>query len=139
MGSNNQAGVRIAGFKDNCYGVVKVVIQRCKIHESRDGSISWDDGGHPAGPNGINFEEAGGNHVIRYNEIYGSNNHYFMDGIGGGDNFTKSGFTRSDMDIYGNRISMVYDDGIEAEGANVNCRIWNNFLDNTFHGDSKCY
>src|SRR6185436_3214556 len=56
---------------------------------------------------------------------------------GGGDNFTKSGFTRSDMDIYGNRITMVYDDGIEAEGANMNCRIWNNFLDNTFTGISS--
>jgi hypothetical protein len=137
MGSNNQAGIRIAGFKDNCYGVTKVVIQRCRIHESRANSNSWDNGGHPAGPNGINFEEAGGNHVIRYNEIYGNDNHYFMDGIGGGDNFTKSGFTRSDMDIYGNRITMVYDDGIEAEGANMNCRIWNNFLDNTFTGISN--
>jgi hypothetical protein len=137
MGTNSQAGVRIAGFKDNCYGVVKVVIQRCRIHESRANSNSWDNGGHPIGPNGINFEEAGGNHVIRYNEIYGNASHYFMDGIGGGDNFTKSGFTRSDMDIYGNRITMVYDDAIEAEGANMNCRIWNNFLDNTFTGISN--
>jgi hypothetical protein len=40
----------------------------------------------------------------------------------------------SDSDIYGNRISHVWDDAIEAEGANRNVRIWSNYIDNTFVG-----
>ena len=51
-----------------------------------------------------------------------------MDGIGGGDNFSTAGFPWADSDIYGNRVSEVYDDAIEAEGANRNVRIWGNQL-----------
>lgn len=55
-----------------------------------------------------------------------------MDGIGGADNFSTKGFPWADSDIYGNRISHVYDDAIEAEGANRNVRIWGNYLDRVF-------
>lgn len=135
MGSNNQAAVRTKGFSYNALGITKIIIQRNRIHDSRDNSNSWDDGGHPLGPNGINFEHAGGNHVIRYNEIYTTvAGKKFMDGIGGADNFTFDGFPNSNTDIYGNIIKNVYDDAIESEGGNCNVRIWGNFSDDTFTG-----
>jgi hypothetical protein len=133
-GSNNQAAVRIKGFSYDATHVERIIIQRNKIHHPRDDSNSWDDGGHPLGPNGINFEHAGGNHVIRFNEIYSDTAHYFMDGIGGADNFTFDGFPNANSDIYGNSISSCYDDGIESEGGNCNVRIWNNFTNYTFTG-----
>lgn len=131
-GSNNQAAIRVKGFSYEATRVERIVIQRNKIHHPRDNSNSWDDGGHPLGPNGINFEHAGGNHVIRYNEIYSDAGHYFMDGIGGADNFTFEGFPNANTDIYSNKISQCYDDGIESEGGNCNVRIWGNFTDYTF-------
>jgi hypothetical protein len=70
--------------------------------------------------------------VLRYNEIYSSVRHYFNDAIGAGENFSNKGFPNADSDVYGNRISQAYDDGIEAEGANRNVRIWGNYLDDTF-------
>ncbi|HEU0259480.1 MAG TPA: hypothetical protein VFR57_08705, partial [Burkholderiales bacterium] len=67
-----------------------------------------------------------------YNDIYSKNGKWFMDGIGGAENFSDAGFPFADSDIYGNRISQVYDDGIEAEGANRNVRIWKNWFDQVF-------
>jgi len=40
----------------------------------------------------------------------------------------------SDSDLYGNKISQAWDDGIESEGANRNVRIWGNYIDNTGTG-----
>jgi hypothetical protein len=135
MGSNNQAAVRTKGFSYNALNITRIVIQRNKIHDSRDNSNSWDAGGHPLGPNGINFEHAGGNHVIRYNEIYTTvAGKKFMDGIGGADNFTFDGFPNANSDIYGNSVKNVYDDAIESEGANCNVRIWGNYTEDTFTG-----
>jgi ribosomal protein L14 len=137
MNFDDQSAVRVRGFSYNGYGITRIVIQRNLIHDSRETTnLGWDANmRHPNGPTGINFEEAGGNNVFRYNEVYGSDDqHYFNDGIGGADNFTKSGFPRENTDIYGNKISRCWDDGIESEGSNCNVRIWGNFLDNTFTG-----
>jgi hypothetical protein len=54
--------------------------------------------------------------------------------IGGEDNFTKAGFPNADTDIYANYITHAWDDGIEAEGANENVRIWGNYIDRTAIG-----
>jgi hypothetical protein len=110
----------------------RVTIQRNKMHDPRYSANSWSDG-HPAGPQGVTISYCGGNHVIRHNEIYGGGKH-FNDGIGGEDNFSKTGFPNADSDIYGNRISNTWDDGIEAEGGNKNVRIWGNYMDNTATG-----
>jgi hypothetical protein len=113
----------------------RVVVQRNRIHSPRHSANPWQapDGPrlHPRGPQGVNFTRCGGNHVFRYNDIYSSNGNYYNDGIGGSDNFSFEGFPGTDSDIYGNRISHVYDDAIEAEGANRNVRIWGNYLDQT--------
>jgi len=111
----------------------RVVVQRNRIHHPRYGANSWS-WGHPAGPQAITYSHCGGNHVIRWNEIYSEDRRYFNDAIGGEDNFSDIGFPNSDSDIYGNRISHAWDDGIEAEGANRNVRIWGNYLDQTATG-----
>ena len=113
--------------------LTRVTIQRNKMHDPRYSANSWSDG-HPAGPQGITFSYCGGNHVIRHNEIYSTGGNRFNDGMGGEDNFSKTGFPNADSDIYGNRITGTWDDGIEAEGANENVRIWGNYMDRTATG-----
>lgn len=114
----------------------RIIIQGNTMRDPRHGSNPWRAGPgprkHPMGPQGVLFVRCGSNHVIRYNEIYAKNGKHFMDGLGGGDNFSVAGFPWADSDIYGNRISDVYDDGIEAEGGNRNVRIWGNYLDRVF-------
>jgi hypothetical protein len=113
--------------------LMRVTVQRNKIHDPRYSANSWSDG-HPAGPQAIAFAHCGGNHVFRHNDIYSTNGNYFEDIIGGEDNFTKAGFPNSDTDIYGNKLSHSWDDAIEAEGANENVRIWGNYIDRTAIG-----
>jgi PKD repeat protein len=118
----------------------RIIIQRNTIRDPRFGSNPWGPQSnpvHPWGPQPVVFTRCGTNHVIRYNDIYSKPNpqtgviNHFMDGIGGGDNFSTRGFPSADSDIYGNRISQVYDDAIESEGGNRNVRIWKNYLDRT--------
>jgi hypothetical protein len=111
----------------------RAVIQRNKLHHPRYGANSWDYG-HPLGPTAINFGFCGGNHVIRYNEIYSSDGKFFKDGMGGAGNFTANGFPVADTDIYGNRIMQAWDDAISSEGGNRNVRIWGNYIDQTAVG-----
>jgi hypothetical protein len=115
--------------------VKRIVIQRNRIHDPRCDANTWseprpDKGGnpHPIGPQGTFFWETGGNHVIRFNHIWGSEHHYYNDGIGGGQNNSLAGFPNCDSDIHGNIVENVWDDGIESEGGNANVRIWGNFL-----------
>jgi hypothetical protein len=128
-GADMDSGVRAICQTET---LTRVTIQRNRIHDPRYSANSWSDG-HPAGPQAVTFSYCGGNHVIRYNEIAGGSKH-FNDGIGGEDNFTKTGFPNADSDIYGNNISNTWDDGIEAEGGNKNVRIWGNYLNNTATG-----
>jgi hypothetical protein len=116
-----------------CPEVERVTIQRNRIHDPRHGANSWSQG-HPHGPQAITFSYCGGNHVIRDNEIRAGEGRKFNDAIGGEDNFSLAGFPNADSDIYRNRISGAWDDGIEAEGGNRNVRIWGNHIDDTATG-----
>ena len=111
----------------------RIVIQGNRIRDPRHGSNPWRSAAHgrkhPNGPMGVMFERCGRNHVIRYNDIGSANGNHYNDGISGSDNFSAAGFPWADSDIYANRISNVYDDAIEAEGANRNVRIWANHMD----------
>jgi hypothetical protein len=131
IGMDMEAGVRAACNKS--WQLERLIVQRNRIHHPRYGANSWS-WGHPAGPQAITLGYCGGNHVIRWNEIYSEDGHYFNDGIGGEDNFTATGFPNADTDIYGNRISHAWDDAIESEGGNRNVRIWGNYLDLTATG-----
>jgi hypothetical protein len=115
----------------------RVTVQRNIIRDPRFGAPTWATGGAPPGPHGIYFNNCGNNHVIRYNELYSTGGNHFADAMGGSNNSTADsagfaasrGFPWADSDIHGNRISFARDDGIEAEGANRNVRIWGNYLD----------
>jgi len=124
--------------------IERVIIQRCQIHHPRYDTNSWAEyrvemdperkkkDWHPLGAQGVTMYNTGGNHVMRYNEIWSDEEHYYNDILGGGNNFSAAGFPNRDSDIYGNRLMHCWDDGIEAEGANCNVRIWGNYIDHTF-------
>jgi hypothetical protein len=125
--------------------VKRIIIQNNKLHDPRYGSNSWKEYRtflktfHPIGANAIGFNADDGQLVIRNNEIYSSADKYFMDGLGGGENFSfKSGFPGPNSDIYGNQISNCWDDAIESEGMNQNVRVYNNYIDLSYvaHGVS---
>lgn len=131
-GVNMDSAIYSKGKKKS---VKRIVVQRNRIHHPRSNSNAWDEyrrsfrSRHPRGPQAITFWNTGGNHVIRYNDIFSDSAHKFNDCIGAGTNFSDVGFPYRDTDIYGNRISHCWDDAIEAEGGNMNVRIWNNFMD----------
>jgi len=108
-----------------------LVLQRNLIEYPRSGSNDWESG-HPDGPQGISLIDSRGNNIIRYNTIRSTDDHGFNDGIGGGSNFSFKGSPNRDSDIYGNLISNCWDDAIESEGANMNVRIWSNYIHHTF-------
>jgi hypothetical protein len=114
----------------------RIIIQNNKIHHPRYGSNSWKEYRtlistyHPIGTNAVGFYADDGQLIIRNNDIYSYAGHYFNDGLGGSENFAyNSGFPGPDSDIYDNRISGCWDDGIETEGMNQNVRVFNNFID----------
>jgi hypothetical protein len=53
----------------------------------------------------------------------------YNDIIGFGENSSYEGAPAYDSDIYGNYLSNSWDDGIEAEGANRNVRVWGNYIE----------
>jgi hypothetical protein len=116
---------------DSTFQLQRTVIQNNVISNPRYGSNSWSSG-HPEGPQGISYWSCGANHVFRYNRITSTTGKYYNDIIGGGSNFSSAGFPFADTDIYGNHLANGYDDGIEAEGANRNVRIWGNYIDDTY-------
>ena len=124
-GVDYDAGVRC----EKVATLERVVVQRNKIHDPRYGANSWDSS-HPAGPQGMSFNYCGGNNVIRYNEVTSADyKHFYNDGIGGSDNYTREGFPNYDSDVYGNYVQGVMDDGLEIEGGNRNVRVWGNYID----------
>ncbi len=112
-------------------GAGGLILQRNLIEHPRSGSNDWESG-HPDGPQGITLQNSSGGNIIRYNEIRSTEDHGYNDGIGGSSNFSFKGSPNRDSDIYGNIIANCWDDAIESEGANMNVRIWGNYIDKTF-------
>jgi hypothetical protein len=112
-------------------GAGGLVLQRNLINYPRSGSNDWESG-HPDGPQGISLINSSGGNIIRYNEIRSTEDHGYNDGIGGASNFSFQGSPNRDSDIHGNIITNCWDDAIESEGANMNVRIWGNYIDKTF-------
>ena len=67
----------------------------------------------------------GSNHIIAYNSIS-----KVADGISPGASFLEGA---ANIDIYGNDIFNVTDDGIELDGAGANTRVWGNRIHNSGH------
>ncbi len=138
FGINLQAAISAPYRADH---IERLVIQNNKIHHPRSDANSWGEpranpGGdpfHPQGPYGLVFFDTKGNHVIRYNDFYTDDEHYFCDILGAGSNISFAGFPDKDSDIYGNCFERCWDDAIESEGANENVRIWGNTIDRAYH------
>jgi hypothetical protein len=120
-GGNTDSGIMAAT------GTANLTLQRNLIEHPRGASNDWESG-HPSGPQGISVFHSNGGNVIRHNEIWSTDDHGFNDGIGGGANFSDRGNMNRDSDIYGNLVRNVWDDALEIEGANMNVRIWGNYL-----------
>jgi hypothetical protein len=114
-------------------GAGRLTVQRNLIEHPRGASNDWETG-HPSGPQGVSLINSSGGNVIRYNDITSTEDHGFNDGIGGGSNFSREGSPNRDSDIYGNFIRNCWDDAIESEGANMNVRIWGNYLQLFYNG-----
>jgi len=112
-------------------GSGNLIIQRNLIENPRGGSNDWDTG-HPSGPQAISLFNSSGGNIIRYNDLLSTPDHSFNDVIGGGANFSNAGSPNRDSDIYGNILRSAHDDAIESEGANMNVRIWGNYIHDTF-------
>jgi hypothetical protein len=128
---NLEGGYDSGIFADD--GTYNLTIQRNLIDDPRGASNDWE-AGHPDGPQGVSVFQSNGGNVIRYNDIVSSEDHGYNDGIGGGENYSKTGNMNKDSDIYGNIIRNVWDDAIESEGANMNVRIWGNYIHFFFNG-----
>ena len=113
--------------------ISQIVVQDNVIRLPRGCANPWKEG-HPLGPQAISFVETEGNHVIRYNALTSDDAHRYNDVVGGGWNAGPRGAPYRDSDIYGNLVSHDNDDGIEAEGQNINVRIWGNLIADTFVG-----
>ncbi|HBC88709.1 MAG TPA: hypothetical protein DCZ94_17345 [Lentisphaeria bacterium] len=117
----------------------QIVVQRCSLHHPRSDSNSWREkqangNSHPRGPQGISFLGGQGEYVIRNNRIFSDLDHMFNDAMGEVHNFSYDGFPNRDSDINDNFVSHCWDDGLEIEGANMNVRVWNNYIDYTWDG-----
>jgi hypothetical protein len=89
----------------------------------------------------VSFRNAnGGGHVVRNNNLIDTTNNFpsgrYIDGIGGYRGAIPEAFVHKDSDIYNNYIEGIPDDAIEADGGNINVRIWNNTLKNNYVGIS---
>ncbi len=122
------------GYDSGIYaekGAGNIIIQRNLIETPRGCSNDWDTG-HPNGPQAVTLINSAGENIIRYNDLWSSPDHSFNDVIGGGSNFSYEGSPNRDSDIYGNIIRSSHDDAIESEGANMNVRIWGNYIHDTY-------
>ena len=114
-----------------CDTLQRLIVQRSKLHDPTFDGSNWYEPKHPThsmGPQCITLFNAGGNHVIRYNECWSDMEHMYNDIIGGGSNGSFRGSPGPDSDIYGNFVSHCWDDGLEVEGGSRNVRVWDNYI-----------
>lgn len=112
-------------------GAGNLIVQRNLIENPRGCSNNWETG-HPGGPQAVSLFNSTGGNIIRYNDFLSTPDHSFNDIFGGGRNFSWEGSPNRDSDIYGNIFRSAHDDAIESEGANMNVRIWGNYIHDVF-------
>jgi hypothetical protein len=84
----------------------------------------------------MNLSYTGGSNVIRYNDVIGSEAHWWNDAIEGAPNRDVIGGPHRDTDIYGNILAFSNDDGTELDGGQINVRFWGNWVDKALCGVS---
>ncbi len=105
----------------------KVRIERNYIHNPVVIALSWEFG-HPNGPTGISLSNNDGNNLIYNNQIIGSEEHWWNDGIEGEYNKYITGGPNKDTDIVANNIAFCNDDGMELDGGQKNVRVGYNYI-----------
>ena len=128
-GGNHSGGIDLAA------GATGVVVERCFIHAPRSRAHSWRYS-HPYGPMAIRLRDSGGNHVIRWNDLVGSDRHRFDDAIGGGNDFYELGTFNRESDVYGNFVAFANDDCLEIDGGQQNVRVFGNRFEAGYMGVS---
>lgn len=129
---NMRAGVRVSIQSR------QVVVEDNFIHSPLGTACSWKFG-HPTGPQGVIMGYAcSPNHVVRNNEIVGSEAHWWNDGIESCGNSFIDGGPYRDTDINGNVILCSQDDGTELDGGQINVRFWDNRVEYWRNGVSVC-
>ena len=153
---DGQQHVHVVGLTVN--GKIKfnnasgIVVRQCTVNTTRDGIVSYGEHSQrsiiigntitgatnwnePAiGAKGNNIGEGivltGPGHVIAFNRVT-----KFRDGI----SLTEDEFAynQQSIDIFGNEIDTCADDGVEADFAMGNVRVYNNRLTNCFMGISS--
>ena len=110
------------------------VIERCRIHDFSGNASTHVGGRLPGGATGIAIMSSK-SVVIRYNDILGSETHWYEDGIktmednvGG---VPCEGYYK-DSDVYGNLFSFANGDGVECEGEGLNVRVYDNLATHCF-------
>ncbi|GHU69706.1 hypothetical protein FACS189413_09010 [Bacteroidia bacterium] len=139
---NYDAGVSI-------YRCGNVVIERCYIHDSKARANAWKgkikvgdykdkeySNTHPKGPTGIFAGMTTGGIVIRWNDVIGNQEGRFNDVIESTENGNVAGGFNKNSDIYGNMLAFGQDDGIELDGGQMNVRMFDNRIEQTYDGIS---
>ncbi|MBC2603811.1 right-handed parallel beta-helix repeat-containing protein [Puniceicoccus vermicola] len=137
-GPDGQAENINSAIYSNSKVLESIIIQNNEIHHPRSDSNSWQEkrpgtgSRHPQGPQGITLRHGQGHYIVRYNRFYSDMEHMFNDSMGEFSNSSYGGFPNRDSDVYGNFVSHCWDDGVEIEGANMNVRVWDNYIDTTY-------
>lgn len=131
--TNHRAGIQLVSS-------VNAVVERCYIHDSDSNTNPWTDLNyrkvHPMGSVAVMLWGQRGT-VIRYNDCVGSDLHRWNDALEGTNNGTIGpGSTGSDSDIYGNLLMFTNDDSMELDGAEMNVRVYQNKIEQTYVGIS---
>lgn len=126
---NIDAGVLVGS------GSRQIVVEHNLMHAQRSSANSWEFG-HPLGPQGVVIANSEGNHVIRYNDMIGSETHWWNDAIESVSNGAVTGGPYRDTDIYGNILFFANDDGTELDGGQINVRYHHNWVEKTLCGVS---
>ncbi|MCW8130995.1 MAG: hypothetical protein KIS92_11655 [Planctomycetota bacterium] len=111
----------------------QVVVQHCWMHDPAGTTNNWQTG-HPLGMEGMVLANTFGNHVIRWNEMIGSEGHRWNDAIESIENGAVNGGPYRDTDIYGNCFAFCNDDGVELDGGQINVRFWDNRIERALCG-----
>lgn len=127
-----------AGIEAPCS--VNLVVERCYIHDSDTNSNAWRNHNyrsvHPMGSTAIMMWGSKGT-VIRYNDLVGSDLHRYNDVLEAASNGNRGvGSTGSDSDVYGNLLIFSNDDAMEMDGAQMNTRVYQNRIEQTYVGIS---
>ena len=120
---------------------VNLVVERTYIHDSDTHTNAWNNydykGRHPGGCTAIDMWGIRGT-VIRYNTFMGSDEHRFNDVLEGVQNGGRNegNSCGSDSDIYGNLLMYSNDDSMELDGGQMNVRVYQNRIEQTYVGIS---